>query len=67
MDDKYELKFEKVYPNGCVVRVMSPVLTEEERAKRMENLKRAAGDICLNREEQTNEYSDDKMLDYTKG
>ena len=42
MDDKYELKFEKVYPNGCVVRVMSPVLTEEERAKRMENLKRAA-------------------------
>lgn len=43
MDDKYELKFEKIYPNGCVVRVMSPVLTEEERAKRMENLKRAAG------------------------
>ena len=43
MDDKYELKFETVYPNGCGVRVMSPVLTEEERAKRMENLKRAAG------------------------
>lgn len=42
-EDKYELKFEKVYPNGSVVRVMSPILTDEERERRLNNLKRAAG------------------------
>lgn len=42
-EDQYVLKLETVYPNGSVVRVMSPILTDEERERRLNNLKRAAG------------------------
>jgi hypothetical protein len=42
-EDRYVLKSETVYPNGSVVRVMSPILTDEERERRLNNLKRAAG------------------------
>lgn len=41
--DKYTLKETTVYPDGCVVNVMVPVLTDEEREKRKEALSEAAG------------------------
>lgn len=39
---KYNLKTTTVFPDGCVVNVHSPQLSEEERDKTFENLKRAA-------------------------
>ncbi len=38
---KYDLKT-TVFPDGCVVNVHSPQLSEEERAKAVANLKEAA-------------------------
>ena len=33
--------------NNCIVRVYRPILTEEERARRMEAIKKAAVDLVI--------------------
>ncbi|MBE6714937.1 MAG: hypothetical protein E7575_06645 [Ruminococcaceae bacterium] len=33
--------------NNCIVRVYRPILTEEERARRMEAIKKAAIDLII--------------------
>ena len=33
--------------NNCIVRVCRPILTEEERARRMEAIKKAAVDLVI--------------------
>ena len=38
---KYDLKT-KVFPDGCVVNVLSPQLSEDERARAVADLKEAA-------------------------
>lgn len=47
------LKETTVYPDGCVVNVMVPVLTDEEREKRKEALNKAAGRYAYKVFEQT--------------
>ena len=51
--DKYMLKETTVYPDGCVVNVMVPVLMDEEREKRKEALTKAAGKYARKVLEQT--------------
>ena len=38
---------EVYHHNNCIVRVYRPILTEEERARRMEVIKRAAVDLVI--------------------
>ena len=33
--------------NNCTVRVFRPILTDEERERRMENIKKAAADFII--------------------
>ena len=38
---------EVYHHNNCIVRVYRPILTEEERARRMEAIKKAAVDLVI--------------------
>ena len=38
---------EVYHHNNCIVRVYRPILTEEERARRMEAIKKAAIDLVI--------------------
>lgn len=41
------MKPEVYHHNNCIVRVYRPILTEEERTRRMETIKKAAIDLVI--------------------
>lgn len=41
------MESEVYHYNNCTVRVFRPILTEEERARRMEAIKKAAVDLVI--------------------
>lgn len=55
MADTYKDVKTYTYDDGCVVRVHIPELTEEERERRMNNIKRAAVNLMIDKENKDRE------------